>query len=188
MRLEVHHLTVPRAGETANGDAVVSRTLPEGTLLAVIDALGHGEAAAETAQVAVEYLEGLASLPDVLSLMTTLHQRMAGTRGAAIFLCTFDRERLTGCSVGNVDVRSRLDPIPAILTPGVVGARLRNPRVFEATLREGERIALFTDGLSTRLRARDADGLFGLDACQSLMRMHRRPDDDATVALVDATR
>ena len=43
---EVAYLTRPREGETENGDRAVVVDLGDVTLLAVIDALGHGPVAA----------------------------------------------------------------------------------------------------------------------------------------------
>jgi len=57
VKLEAHHRSFPKSGESTNGDAVVVRTVASATLVAVIDALGHGPSAAEAAAVAVGYLE-----------------------------------------------------------------------------------------------------------------------------------
>jgi negative regulator of sigma-B (phosphoserine phosphatase) len=185
--LEVTHLSLPKAGEQANGDAVVVRAHAGGTLLVLVDALGHGVAAAETASVAVEYIASLDEIPSVHDIISGLHRRMHGTRGAAVLVCSIVTMRLSGCSVGNVELRSRNDRVPALLTPGIVGSRMRKLHVFEAPLVAGERLVLFSDGLSSRLSARDADGLAGAAACQAFMRMHRRTHDDATVIVVDVS-
>jgi negative regulator of sigma-B (phosphoserine phosphatase) len=110
---------------------------------------------------------------------------MHDTRGAAVLVCSIAEGRLSGCSVGNVELRSREGRVPALLTPGIVGARMRKLHVFEAPLAASERLVLFSDGLSSRLTARDADGLTGAAACEAFMRLHRRTHDDATVMVVD---
>lgn len=188
MKVETHHRSIAKAGETKNGDAVLIKTLGDATLIALIDALGHGPAAADTAAVAVDFLRAQEDFSSVRALMDGLHQRMHGTRGAAVLLCVIEGGHLVGCSVGNVELRSLLDKLPAVLTPGIVGVRLRNMRIFEATLRAGERLVLFSDGLSSSLRALDAHGRGGLDACDYLMLRHRRAHDDATVVVVDFVR
>ncbi|NUP08203.1 MAG: SpoIIE family protein phosphatase [Polyangiaceae bacterium] len=156
-------------------------------LVAVIDALGHGTAAAETASVGVAYLEAVSDLSSVGSIVEGLHGRLHGTRGAAAMICVIrpDGSRMTACSVGNIELRSLLDRIPVMNTPGILGSRLRNMRVFEAPLQQGERLVMFSDGVSPSLRASDASGRVGLAACDELMRQHRRYQDDATVAVID---
>lgn len=188
MRIEAHHRSIPKAGETKNGDAVLVRTVGDATLIALVDALGHGPAAADTAAVALDFLREQEDLGSVRALMDGLHRRMHGTRGAAVLICVIEGGHLVGCSVGNVEVRSLLDKLPAVLTPGIVGVRLRNLRIFEATLRAGERLVFFSDGLSSSLRALDANGRRGRDACDFLMVRHRRAHDDATVVVVDVLR
>ncbi len=185
MKLEAHHRSIARAGETKNGDAVLIRPVGGATLIALIDALGHGPAAAETAAVAVDFLQAQSDLGSVRALMDGLHQKMHGTRGAAALVCVIEGAHLVGCSVGNVELRSLLDKVPAVLTPGIVGLRLRNLRIFEAALRAGERLVLFSDGLSSSLRASDATGRSGPEACDFLMLKHRRAHDDASVIVVD---
>jgi phosphoserine phosphatase RsbX len=185
VRLDVHYRSLPRSGETKNGDAVVIRTVGTAKLIAVIDALGHGPAAAETASVAIDYLEGLTDVSSVRAVVEGLHARMQGTRGAAAMICVVELGHLAGCSVGNVELRSLHERIPVVNTPGIVGSRLRSLRVFEAPLRAGERLVLFSDGLSSSLRAEDTAGRFGLAACDALLGRHRRDHDDATVVVVD---
>lgn len=185
MRLQAHHRSIPKSGETENGDAVVIGSVGHATLAAVIDALGHGPAAAQAAAVAVEYLRALEDLSSVRVIMEGLHARLHGTRGAAAMVCIIEAGHLVGCSVGNVELRSLHDRIPAVHTPGILGARLRNVRIFEAPIRAGERLVMFSDGLSSSLHAADATGHTGLAACDALMRRHRRDHDDATVVVID---
>lgn len=185
MKLDIHYRSIPRSGETKNGDAVVVRTVASATLIALIDALGHGPAAAQTAAVGVEYLEELTDLSSVRTLVEGLHQRMHGTRGAAAMICVAESDRFTGCSVGNVELRSLRDRVPLVNTPGILGSRLRSLRVFETPLQAGERLVIFSDGLSSSLRADDAAGRSGLAACDALLTRYRRDYDDATVIVVD---
>jgi negative regulator of sigma-B (phosphoserine phosphatase) len=187
VRVEAYHSTVPRSGETDNGDAVVIRTVAGTLLVAVIDALGHGSAAAETAAVGVAYLQGLEEAGPLRGIVEGLHARLRGTRGAAAMICLIppDGSRLSACSVGNIELRSLRDRIPVMNTPGILGSRLRNVRVFEAPLQAGERLVIFSDGISPALCAAHASGRAGLAACDELMRQHRRKEDDATVAIID---
>ena len=57
MRVAVEYVTLPRDGESENGDAALVRRWEDGALIVVLDALGHGAPAAQTARSAVRYLE-----------------------------------------------------------------------------------------------------------------------------------
>ena len=52
MKVTVEHLSLPKEGERLNGDAVVVHRYERGTLVSLIDALGHGEYAAAVAKTA----------------------------------------------------------------------------------------------------------------------------------------
>ena len=49
MSPNVAHLSQPKPGEKANGDAVLVRRDGDALMLAVVDGLGHGPIAAEAA-------------------------------------------------------------------------------------------------------------------------------------------
>lgn len=184
MNLAIAHLTAPAQGEVESGDAVVVRREPDATLLAVIDALGHGPEAAKVATRAVEHL-GRAPLGPAAAIMTGLHDALRGTRGAAASLCVVRRDRLDGCGVGNVEVRVTTAPIAALLTPGILGHQIRSLRTFEGRLRPGDRVVCFSDGISSRVALADLQGLTPRAACDLVMQRHRRGHDDASVLIAD---
>lgn len=194
MRLDVQSLSLPKDGEIANGDAVVYRVEGDVALLAVIDALGHGPEAAEVARHAVDEL-GSAPLHDgVERLVLRLHERLQRSRGSAGLLCTIrpgphsdtngDYE-LEACSVGNVEMRVAPAKVSVMLTPGILGSRLTNLRIFRSPISLGERLAIFSDGVAPRFTLRDLTNLPALEACQKILEQHRRPHDDATILVAD---
>jgi negative regulator of sigma-B (phosphoserine phosphatase) len=54
-------------------------------------------------------------------------------------------------------------------------------------VRVGARLALISDGVSTRFRLEELRGLAPEEACKTIMDRHRRHDDDATVLIADLT-
>src|SRR5689334_19333420 len=100
MKITASYLCVPKVGETANGDAVVIRDEAPVTLIAVVDALGHGPGAATAADAAVKELSEVPLNIGVLAILERVHDKLHGTRGAAAMVCLFDGKKLTGCSVG----------------------------------------------------------------------------------------
>jgi hypothetical protein len=113
--------TRPHPGETESGDAALVTEHAHGTLIAVIDGLGHGPEAAFAADSARASIERHAgeSLTDV---MLACHDALLGSRGCALTLASIDPERnsLEWLAIGNVEC--------ALVWPDRLGAR-RSERV-----------------------------------------------------------
>jgi negative regulator of sigma-B (phosphoserine phosphatase) len=182
----VAHISVPKSGERANGDAVLVRRSDVGhLLLAVIDALGHGPHAAKAAQAAIACLQE-AELDQPLSvLMQKLHERLRDTRGAAGTLCILRGRSLEGCAVGNVQFTCSNTSVPMVLSSGVLGHRMPRLRVCEVEMRSGSRLALFSDGMSSKFRLDESRQLSPQLACQMAFERHRKKEDDCTILIAD---
>lgn len=183
----VEYKVLAREGERACGDAVVVRRESELTMLAVIDALGHGEKAQEVAVQAIAWLDRVALSQGVETIMTGLHQELRQSRGACALVCILGPGYVEGCSVGNVELRSMKARYPFALTPGVLGHRLHKPRVFHTNIARGEkdRMLLFSDGISGRFDLRATQALSTADACHAIFEQQRRSHDDATLLVAD---
>jgi negative regulator of sigma-B (phosphoserine phosphatase) len=178
-------LSVPRDGETENGDLVIVRSEEGRTLLAVVDALGHGRHAAQVADAAAKYLGSERLSRGVAHLMDGLHAHLRSTRGAAGLICVLSGGTLEACGVGNVEMRCEHARVPIVLTPGIIGGRLRSPRVFSGELGSRDRVVIFTDGVSSRFSLKDVRNLSPADACREILERGRRTHDDATVLVAD---
>lgn len=144
-----------KPGEQTSGDLSVVIPYPEGTLVAVIDGLGHGENAAAAADAA---RKALAREPSdtVIGHIKRCHDALGDTRGVAMSLATIDSRRaaLTWISVGNVEglvvqpgadehvTRSRL-----ITRGGVVGSALPQLRAEVILVVPGDLLIFATDGV-----------------------------------------
>ncbi|MEP7123229.1 MAG: SpoIIE family protein phosphatase [Byssovorax sp.] len=177
---------MPREGERECGDIAVVRAADGITLLAVVDALGHGPLAAAAARIAAKHLTEAPLASGLLPLVDGLHLALKGSRGAAamILLLTPDG-RLHGCGVGNVELRAVGSRVPSVLTPGVLGASINRLRTFEARVTVGDRLVIFSDGLSSRMELDRIRALAPGPACDALMTQYRRPHDDSTVLVTD---
>src|SRR5688572_15062635 len=80
------------AGERVSGDLHVVRSFEGGTLVAVIDGLGHGPDAAVASEAAAEVLSARPG-GDIAELVRLCHQRLRPTRGVAMSLASFDIRR-----------------------------------------------------------------------------------------------
>jgi serine/threonine protein phosphatase PrpC len=186
VKLEVAHRSRPCVGETLNGDAVWVGTWIHRPAFAVFDASGHGPEAHEAASTACRVLERWDGTPDLLGVAERLHRELHGTRGSAALVALLDQQVLRGFGVGNVELRALDRTISALLTPGILGVRLRRRvHVFEIPLRVGDRLMVCSDGVRGRIEREFHQGLSPADLCDSLIRDHSRPHDDATVLVAD---
>lgn len=186
MRFELAHRSRPCSGETLNGDAVWVGEWIHRPVFAVFDASGHGPDAHEAACLACEALDRWDGTLNMPALAARLHTELKGSRGSAALVAVLDEQVLRGFGVGNVELRALNRTISALLTPGVLGVRLRRRvHVFEIPLRVGDRLMTCSDGVRGRIDREYHEGLSPADLCDSLLRDHSRPHDDATVLVAD---
>jgi len=168
-----------------NGDATLVRRCADRTMFAVIDALGHGPVASTVAQLAVATLERTEPDGSVTELMLTLDRALKRTRGAAALLGWLTADEARCCAVGNVDLRTLGFRLPVMLTPGVLGAGVRKLHGFSGKLARGDRLIVFSDGVSGRFSAEETRDL-PLDlAAESILERYGRYTDDATVLALE---
>lgn len=185
MNLHVAHRSSPKPGEHVNGDAVFVRRDEDGSaLLAIIDGLGHGPIAAEASQAAITRLETTALKTSVAGVMQLLHEDLRRTRGAAATVCMIRGRTLEACAVGNVQLWCT-KPLPLVVSPGIVGHRVSTFRSCSYELKSAARIALASDGISTRVRLDEFAKLSPTQACDAIFLQYRRADDDATILVAD---
>jgi negative regulator of sigma-B (phosphoserine phosphatase) len=187
LRIDAAHLTRPVPGEVKNGDAALVRKAIDDSevLLAVIDGLGHGPDAAHASQLARDLLNGQPYGTKVEPALQEVHRQLRGTRGAAATVCLIKGTELQACAVGNVALLTVNCTVPLVLSAGVLGHQVARFRISNSQLHAGARLALLSDGISTRFRLDDLRALSPAQACQEIMQRYRRKDDDATVLVAD---
>ncbi|MEM7155769.1 MAG: SpoIIE family protein phosphatase [Myxococcota bacterium] len=186
MRLELAHRTRPHPDETENGDAVWLGEWIHRPAFAVFDGSGHGREAAEASARACAVLDEWDGTLDLPGLVDRLHRDLRGSRGCAALVAVLDERMLRGFGVGNVELRALNRTVTALLTPGILGARLRRKvNLFEIPLRAGDRLLVSSDGVKARVEREYHEGLSPADLCDSLLRDFARSTDDATVLAAD---
>lgn len=176
--------TSPRDGELENGDGAVVREVGGVRLLAVIDALGHGTRAAAATEIARRVLEAADPKRGVEPIFDTLGAELAGTRGACALVMLAHGEELELASVGNVELRATFR-VPLVLTPGVLGGRVRSLKVCRARAVAGGRACVYTDGISSRFQLTAFSEASTEEACRAIFAKQRRAHDDATLLVAD---
>jgi negative regulator of sigma-B (phosphoserine phosphatase) len=141
-------------GETESGDRHWAGAVSNGMMFAVIDGLGHGQAAAAASNIAIATLEQHVGNP-VIELLQRCHEALRGTRGVAMSLAAFNTEdsMLTWIGVGNVEgtLTHRNAGLPSdrlLLRNGVVGNHLPTLRAGELNIRPGDILTMVTDGVT----------------------------------------
>jgi negative regulator of sigma-B (phosphoserine phosphatase) len=148
-------------GERVSGDAVVMRPIENGLFAAIIDVLGHGPDAHALTHVIEDFLDRHATA-DVASLMTRLHQRLKGSRGAAVGLCAIDSARGAAeyVGIGNTSMRRFGESETRLVSyDGVLGQNMRTPLLQSLELESGDLIMLYTDGVSDRFTTAEYPGV-----------------------------
>ena len=185
MRITSEHINEPYAGERRSGDIAVVRQDSDASMVAVVDALGHGPTAADIADLAAEHLTGAPLEADVGAVMQRLHEALRGTRGAAAMVAVLRDGLLQGCGVGNVELRGLGVDVPVVQSPGILGVRVRRYNVFSSPIEAGARLMLFSDGISPRVAIARTRTMDPRAACEYVFENYRRPHDDATILVVD---
>ena len=181
-----------RRGEATSGDLAVVAIVPGGALVAGVDGLGHGAAAARAARRAGEAVRASPDL-DLVRLMERCHTALRGTRGAAISLAFISTSEggMTWLGVGNVEGRV-VSGTPSATRPkgslalgsGVAGYELPAVRTAALEVRPGDVLMFATDGVDPSFA--DSLDLSGSTRAitERIMARHRRPTDDALVVAV----
>ncbi len=157
-------------------------------LFAVLDGLGHGQAAASAVDRAARVLADHRREP-LDELMVLCHRAMADTRGAAVSLALFGADSVQWLGVGNVDTHLfTAGPTgPAISatvlqTGGIVGYRLP-PHLQPQTVavRPGDLLLMSTDGVVIDSGTSIDLSTSAVDITAALLHNNAKASDDALV-------
>ena len=178
--------SLAQAGERDSGDRCLVEPFPGGTIIAAIDALGHGPEAARAAELAAAVLQSNYDInPE--AMLQQCHETLRGTRGAAISLAVLDKagRHMNWVGVGNVCgvvVRAGTGRVEQLLVhAGVVGHKLPELRPSRVPVEPGDLLVLATDGIrgdfTEMLRASAAPQ----PLAERLLEKYASRNDDALV-------
>jgi len=149
----IHYGIRPYVGERHSGDVVVIVRTEEYVLLGVIDGLGHGKEAADIAQKIKSYIE-THSHEAVDILLQNAHEHFKGSRGAVIGLAKIQNSgSLNYVGIGNISCKiiSNTKEFTLLSKDGALGLRSRNISTIQAEIKKGERLIMYSDGISNEL-------------------------------------
>jgi anti-sigma regulatory factor (Ser/Thr protein kinase) len=186
-------VSVPKRGEEVCGDGFAVHQGRGFVTALVVDGLGHGPAAADSAAAA---MAAFRAAPDkqLTDILTRLNGALRSTRGAAASLARLDlsARQVTFAGVGNVMglVYDHRQSKQMVSTPGTLGQGTPKFREFLYPWEPGALVLLYSDGISTHwamdsyvnILTRDTAIIAGL-----IYRDHQRPHDDSTVLALRET-
>lgn len=185
--------SAPLPNEQEIGDIGEMHLAGQRAFMFVIDALGHGPDAALVAAKARDALlesNGLSRLEDIFE---HCHERLKGTRGAAMCLALLDApsNTLTWLSVGNIQAvhmqrdRHGMPSFQAlIMRGGVVGDRLPELRATRTPMNPGDMLLLASDGIGFDWHSAFSLNISPQQLSAKLMQEHCHGNDDALAFVV----
>ena len=196
MRIETAFATLPLPGQAESGDLSFIKRVGKGTLVAVVDGLGHGEDAASAAHAAVGALDRYSREP-LIELVRRCHDALVGLRGVVLGLAYLDPQAATMAwlGVGNIggmllraDLGNRPSRITLVPNAGFIGAEQAHPTMRSVPLALGDTVILFSDGIKDRF----ADSLVLSNTPQEIadfvITRHVKGNDDALVLVARYAR
>jgi len=188
MELTVGVAERPKAGAIVSGDSYLVRNGGPTALIAVIDGLGGGEAAAQAAQKAYAAIDNNIDRP-LSQIMQAAHQACMGTRGAVVGLLRLDLEahQANYVGVGNIGIYVlSQQTIKPLSRNGIVGYRLPTLMEQRAAYDAGDTFILFSDGISMRFCEAPLikEGLDPQTLADRIMESFGKTIDDVTVVVV----
>lgn len=184
----------PIAAESASGDLCAVFTPADRALIAVVDGSGHGAEAAAAAQLARGVIDAYPRESPV-ALILRCHERLRGTRGAAMTLASLNLldRTMTWLGIGNVEAVLCHTPPKTnegastervLLRSGVVGYRLP-PRLKAEVLplKHLDTLIIATDGVRPEFAEECALSGEPKVVATRLLAQYGRQHDDALVVV-----
>ena len=196
LRIEAAFATVPLPGQTESGDLSLIKRVGVGTLVAVVDGLGHGEEAASAAHAAIGALDRYAREP-LADLVRRCHEALVGLRGVVLGLGYLDPRAatLTWLGVGNVggillraDGGSRPARITLVPSAGFIGAEPAHPTTRSVPLAIGDTVFLFSDGVKEGFADSVALSNSPQQIADAVIARHTKGNDDALILVARYVR
>jgi len=182
-------------GQGESGDQHLVCCNRNGILVAAIDGIGHGEAAANAARAAAALLRSSADQP-IISLVERCHEKLRATRGVVLSLAFIEpgQGMMTWLGVGNVqgvlmraDAKNGNAQESLLLRAGVVGSQLPALQGTVLPITQGDTLFLATDGVrsdfSMALSARENPQR----AADRILEHYGSGNDDALVLVARLT-
>jgi len=196
LKIEAAFATLPLPGQAESGDLCLIKRVGKGTLVAVVDGLGHGQDAASAAHAAVGVLDQYAREP-LIDLVRRCHDALVGLRGVVLGLAYLDPQAATMAwlGVGNVggivlraDLGNRPSRITLVPSAGFIGAEQARPKTRSVPLALGDTVILFSDGIKDGFAESLVLSNTPQEIADFVITRHMKGNDDALVLVARYAR
>ncbi|PYP58994.1 MAG: stage II sporulation protein E (SpoIIE) [Gemmatimonadetes bacterium] len=196
LKIETAFATLPLQGQSESGDLSLIKRVGKGTLIAVVDGLGHGQQAASAAHAAVGALDRYSREP-LIDLVRRCHDALVGLRGVVLGLAYLDPQAATMAwlGVGNVggvllraDVGNRPSRITLVPNAGFIGAEQPHPTTRSVPLALGDTVILHSDGIKDGFAESLVLSKSPQEIADFVMTRHAKDNDDALVLVARYAR
>lgn len=196
LKIETAFATLPLPGQSESGDRCLIKRVGKGTLIAVVDGLGHGQEAASAAHAAVGALDRYSKEP-LADLVRRCHDALVGLRGVVLGLAYLDPQAatMTWLGVGNVggillraDLGNRPSRITLLPSAGFIGAEQTHPTTRSVPLALGDTIIFYSDGIKDGFAESLVLSNTPQEIADFVITRHVKGNDDALVLVVRYVR
>jgi len=196
LKIEAAFATLPLPGQSESGDLCLVKRVGKGTLIAVVDGLGHGQDAASAAHAAVGALDRYSHEP-LIDLVRRCHEALVGLRGVVLGLAYLDPQAATMAwlGVGNVgglllrsDVGNRPSRVTLVPNAGFIGAEQTRPTTRSVPLALGDTVILYSDGIQDGFAESLALSNTPQEIADFVITRHMKGNDDALVLVARYAR
>jgi len=189
-----YYLTIrPLLTNVECGDTGIIKEFDNKVFMGIVDVLGHGKEAYKIAMTSRDFLEKNYH-QDLVEIITGLHERIKGSRGAVagLSLVNLNTGELNYVGVGNITAR-RFGSKNTRIIPrsGIVGYVMPTPKVEKRTLSDGDVWVLYTDGVQEHFESEDYPELLRDDAetiGRHIIRQFGKQEDDAACLVLKYTQ
>lgn len=196
LRIDTAFANVPLPGQKESGDLSLVKRVGVGTLVAVVDGLGHGQEAASAAHAAVSALDRYSREP-LSDLVRRAQEALLGLRGVVLGLAYLDPQAatLTWLGVGNIggillraDSGNRPARITLVPSAGFIGGDPPHPTTRSVPLALGDTVIMFSDGVKESFADAVVLGSTPQEIADSAIARHSKGNDDALVLVARYVR
>ena len=186
---ECSHRVRPLPGQTNAGDAAWCLRRNNLALVALIDALGHGDEAHAEALAVLDALNGCVDF-DPCAMLQRVHRARNGGRGSACALAALDIRSgvLKFASVGNVFAVAFNGSWSSLVSnDGTLGHRMDGPLLQTVTFLQRGLLFLYSDGVSNRGIQEHPEQMFQGEPSEvtaRYLRHYGKSHDDASCLLL----
>jgi negative regulator of sigma-B (phosphoserine phosphatase) len=196
LKIDAAFATLPLPGQSESGDLCLIKRVGKGTLIAVVDGLGHGQEAASAAHAAVGALDRYSREP-LIEHVRRCHDALTGLRGVVLGLAYLDPHAATMAwlGVGNVggvllraDVGNRPSRITLVGNAGFIGAEQAHPTTRSVPLALGDTVILYSDGIKDGFAESLVLSSTPQEIADFVITRHLKGNDDALVLVARYAR